>query len=273
VWDVGVIGGFAFADTPDTGVSFTITTTGAEAAARKHLDDLCRLAWDLRAAGNQIPPPLVDVMQRLREESLPGLTCIAEPADNIGGGAPGDCTELVRAFVEHRLPSALACLNDPAAVQALANVKIGERTTLPLGGRGSRLDPGPFSLEVELVSRGDGRFTLEDRHSHLATMYGLAFDMGPTAVVRHGGVTILLTSNKTPPFDLGQWRSQGIEPTQFAVVGVKAAVAHRRAYEPIAARLWSVDTAGPCTSDLRRFPYTRVRRPAYPLDNRANDRS
>lgn len=266
VWDVGVVGGFAFADTPDTGVSFTITTTGAEEVARRHLAELCNLAWELRQAGNQIPPPLDDVMRRLREEPLPGLTCIAEPADNIGGGAPGDCTELVRAFVEHRLPSALACLNDPAAVATLAKANVGDRVKLPLGGRGSKLDPGPFDLEVELVSRGDGRFTLEDRHSHLATMCGMTFDMGSCAVVRHAGVTILLTSNKTPPFDLGQWRSQGIEPTQFAVVGVKAAVAHRRAYEPIAARLWSVDTAGPCTSDLRRFPYRRLRWPMYPLD-------
>ena len=29
------------------------------------------------------------------------------------------------------------------------------------------------------------------------------------------------------------------------MIGVKAAVAHRRAYEPIAARMWSVDTPGP----------------------------
>jgi microcystin degradation protein MlrC len=268
VWDVGVVGGFAFADTPDTGVSFCVTTTGSEASARRHLNELCRTALSLRRQGNQIPPSLDDVMRRLREESLTGLTVLAEPADNIGGGAPGDCTALVRAFVEHRLPSALACLNDPQAVKTLAGVNVGDSTTLALGGRGSRLDPGPLTLQVELVSRGDGRFTLEDRHSHLASMCGMSFDMGPCAVVRHGGLTLLLTSRKTPPFDLGQWRSQGIEPTQFAVVGVKAAVAHRRAYETIAARLWSVDTPGPCTSDLRRFPYRRLRRPIFPLDDR-----
>lgn len=267
VWDVGIVGGFAFADTPDTGVSFCVTTIGSETSARRHLDELRRRTFALRQAGNQIPPSPADVMRRLCDEHLPGLTVLAEPSDNIGGGAPGDCTELVRAFVEYRLPSALACLNDPQAVQTLASLNVGDRTTLPLGGRGSRLDPGPITLEVELVSRGDGRFTLEDRNSHLASMCGLSFDMGPCAVVKHAGLTLLLTSRKTPPFDLGQWRSQGIEPTRFAVVGVKAAVAHRRAYEPIAARLWAVDTAGPCTSDLRRLPYRRLQRPIFPLDD------
>jgi microcystin degradation protein MlrC len=65
-------------------------------------------------------------------------------------------------------------------------------------------------------------------------MQGINVDMGPCAVVRVEGVIILLTSRKTPSFDLGQLRSQGIEPTSLSVIGVKAAVAHRRAYDPIA---------------------------------------
>ena len=90
--------------------------------------------------------------------------------------------------------------------------------------------------------------------------------MGPCAVVRSAGVTILLTSRKTPPFDLGQYRSQGIEPRDFALIGVKAAVAHRQAYDPIAKAEHFVDTPGPCSSNLRTFPYRRLRRPVYPLD-------
>ena len=77
---------------------------------------------------------------------------------------------------------------------------------------------------------------------------------------------ILLTSIKTPPFDLGQWRSQGIAPEKLSVIGVKAAVAHRRVYDPIAARMLWVDTPGPCRSDLRTFPYRNIRRPVWPLD-------
>jgi microcystin degradation protein MlrC len=97
-------------------------------------------------------------------------------------------------------------------------------------------------------------------------MAGVHIDMGPCAVVRSGGVTILLTSRKTPPFDLGQLRSQGLEPTAFAVIGVKAAVAHRRAYDPIAQASFQVDTPGPCTSNLATLPWRRLRRPVFPLD-------
>jgi microcystin degradation protein MlrC len=97
-------------------------------------------------------------------------------------------------------------------------------------------------------------------------MSGTRIDMGRSAVVRHAGVTVLLTSRKTPPFDLGQLRSQGIVPERQRVIAVKAAVAHRRAYEPIAAASYTVDTPGPCTSNLRSLPYRRIRRPVYPLD-------
>ena len=137
---------------------------------------------------------------------------------------------------------------------------------LSLGGKGSRLDPGPVELEVELVSLKAGRFELEDKQSHLASMSGDSFDMGPCAVVRHRSLVILLTSVKTPPFDLGQWRSQGLDPAAFSFLGVKAAVAHRRAYDPIAARMVWVDTPGPCSSQLRSLPYRRLRRPVWPLD-------
>jgi microcystin degradation protein MlrC len=127
-------------------------------------------------------------------------------------------------------------------------------------------DPLPLDIEVDLISSSSGRFRLEDPHSHLASMYGSEINMGPCAVVRCRSVQILLTSRPTPPFDLGQLRSQGIVPEELFAVGVKAAVAHRRAYDRIARASYNVDTPGPCTSNLKNLPYQRVRRPVFPLD-------
>ena len=117
------------------------------------------------------------------------------------------------------------------------------------------MDAGPVTLEVELVSSSDGRFELEDKKSHLASLYGDRFDMGRCAVVQAKGIRILLTTNRTPPFDLGQWRSQGIDPATLKFIVVKASVAHRRAYAPITSRSLVVDTPGPTSNDLSRFEY------------------
>ena len=265
---VNVFGGFAFADTRDTGVSFTATTVGDSGRAAQQLDTLAEWAIANRELGNVVEQPLADAMPSLLADVAAGRTpaLLVEPSDNIGGGAPGDGTSILRALLEARIEHSVVVINDPRAVAALADCAVGARATLAIGGKGSRMSEGPVSLEVELEGRSDGRFELEDRASHLASMQGVRIDMGPCATVRHDGVHIIVTSRKTPPFDLGQLRSQGIEPGKMSVIGVKAAVAHRRAYDAIAKASYSVLTPGPCSSDLTVFPFAKIRRPVFPLD-------
>jgi microcystin degradation protein MlrC len=91
--------------------------------------------------------------------------------------------------------------------------------------------------------------------------------MGPCCLVSHEDITVLLTSRRTPPFDLGQWRSQGVDPEGLFAIGVKAAIEHKPAYDPIAEAGYVVDVPGPCPLDLGRLPYENVDRPIYPLDD------
>ena len=72
-----------------------------------------------------------------------------------------------------------------------------------------------MTLEVELISRSDGVFELEDKTLPSGRLAGQdhpdgAFSGGEASQ----GLTILLTSKKLPPFDLGQWRSQGVNPEE-----------------------------------------------------------
>lgn len=268
-WEINVTGGFAFADTFDTGVSFGVVTTGTDEVAQSALRQLHDQAMQLAEAGNVIEQPVDDVLPTLPRDE-PGLLVIVEPSDNIGGGAPGDCTGLLRAFLNHGFTNTAVCICDAESVRELEAHAIGERVTLSIGGRGSRLDLGPLTLTVMLQKLTDGLFTLHDQQSHLASMVGSRFDMGRCAVVECQGITILLTSNRTPPMDLGQWYHVGIDPAQFSFVGVKAAVAHRRAWDTISkGNVW-VSTPGPCSSDLKQLPYRNIRRPIFPLDSVRN---
>ena len=269
IWAIDVVAGFAFADVHDAGMAFAAIGDD-DAAADAALGRLAALAWSLRARGIPQEHDPDEVLSRIAPGQR-GPVLLVEPADNIGGGAPGDCTDILRALLRHDVANAGVVLADPVSIAALEGVPVGAAVRLALGGRGSPLDLGPVELEVTLLSRSDGRFTLEDPKSHLAAMVGRFVDMGPCAVVRHDGITILLTTRKTAPFDLGQWRSQGIDPESLSVIGVKAAVAHRRAYDPIAAASYTVRTRGPCTSDSRILPYTRLRRPVFPLDDLPDD--
>ncbi len=265
---VNVLAGFAFADVRDAGVCFSAVTEGDPRAAGEQLQRLARRAMEMKDAFHVSEISPEEAMRRIGNHTG-GPVILAEPSDNIGAGAPGDCTGLLRALARHDVQNAVIVINDPQAVQALRDIPVGATARIGIGGKGWRLDAGPAQLDVQLVSRSDGRFTLEDSRSHLASMLGNRIDMGPCAVVRHRGITILLTSRRTPPFDLGQLRSQGIEPQRAAVIVVKAAVAHRQAYDPIARACYWVDVPGPCGSDLKQLPYRKVRRPIHPLDDLA----
>ncbi len=263
---VNVSAGYSYADVHNAGLSFGIVTEGDDGLAKSSLQRLARMAWEMRHDGIPFEHDL-DTVVRDFTPSDSGPLVIVEPADNIGGGGPGDCTEVMRAFVKYDVAGAAVVIADPDAVAALKSVPIGGRATLPIGGRGWRLDPGPVMLDVELVSRSDGRFEVEDANSNQVVMLGRAINMGPSAVVRHRGLTILLTSKKMAPFDLAQWRSQGVEPGDLKIIGVKAAVGHRAAYAKIASGSFTVSSSGPCTGDLTRLPFKRIRRPVYPLDS------
>ena len=77
---------------------------------------------------------------------------------------------------------------------------------------------------------------------------------------------VVLNSFRHPPFSLGQLTSLGIRPETARILIVKAAVAYKAAYAPIAGTIIEVDTPGLTASNPSRFTYRNIRRPILPLD-------
>ena len=81
-----------------------------------------------------------------------------------------------------------------------------------------------------------------------------------------GGVEVVLITNRNQALGLELFRNVGIEPTERKLVVVKSTNHFMAAYGPIAAKVIYVDADGPMIRDYRRIPYTKVRRPVWPLD-------
>jgi microcystin degradation protein MlrC len=259
---VNVCAGFPYADVPEAGVSFSAVTTGDLELARGAVRELNVLASSIRGNGTSDLTTLEEAMTRLGDHRE-GPVLLVEPSDNVGAGAPGDATHVLRALVEHDVPDAGVVINDPETVAVLEDAEPGESRGVEVGGKSQAIGSAPLPLEVEVVSRSDGRFVPEVPSGRRSKG---AMDMGVCVLVRHEGVTILLTSRRTPPIDLGQWRSQGVDPEAFLAIGVKAATEHRGAYGPIATASYALDLLGPCAENLGRLPFEYVSRPIYPLD-------
>ena len=155
-------------------------------------------------------------------------------------------------------------VNDPEAVQAAFAAGVGGAVELAVGGKTDRLhgEPVPIRGRVRLLS--DGRWTHEGPENA-----GVPVEKGPIAVVRVEGVNLVLTTQKTPPGDLQQLKSVGIDPTRQQILVVKAAVRWRGGYWPITKHHIDVDTPGLGSVNLASFPFQQIRRPIFPLDETA----
>lgn len=261
---VSVMGGFAYADTPHTGVSIVVTTDGDQALADRYAQELADIAWQHRAAAAYRGEPVAEAVRRAMTAPR-GPVILADVADNIGGGSPGDGTVILRALLDADAQAAVVVIADALAVVQARAAGIGATIALTVGGKADRLHGAPVTVTAVVEGLTDGRFTNEGIN-HFSQLYGHAIEMGPCAVVRAGGVRILLTTRRTPPGDLAQLRSQGLAPEQQRIIVVKSPVAFRGAYEPIAADIIEVDTPGLVTADLSAFDYRHLPRPIYPLD-------
>ena len=263
---VNVLSGFPHADVPEAGVAFSAVTTGDMELTRGALRELNVMVSASREEGTPRLTTLEEAMARL-EGHTESPVLLVEPSDAVETGAAGDATRVLRALVERDVPNAGVVIDDPETVTFLESAGPGEVRGVEIGGKSGQVGSEPLPLEVEVVSRSDGRFVPEwPPGCPLFLAPDGSADMGPCALVRHGGTLVLLTSRRTPPFDLGQWRSQGVEPEDLFAIGVKAAAEHRGAYGSIARAGYVLDLPGPCAEDLRRLPFENVSRPVYPLD-------
>jgi microcystin degradation protein MlrC len=155
-------------------------------------------------------------------------------------------------------------LYDPDAVRAAAEAGVSGQFERAVGGRVDRRHGDPIDVRGVVRVLHSGAW-VEDEPRHGGRRFN---DQGSTAVVElEGANTLVLNSLRTPPFSLGQLTSLGIDPSSREILVVKAAVAYRAAYGPIAARVIEVDTPGLTALDVARFDYRRIRRPIFPLDD------
>ncbi|MEQ9332283.1 M81 family metallopeptidase [Thalassobaculum sp.] len=255
---VSVAQGFAYADVDHLGIAVTGYGSDPEALAR----EVDAVAAMLEAAREEFRPALVPVTEAVAIAAEPGAgpVVLVEPADNVGGGAPGDGTAILAELVRRRVAGTVV-IWDPDAVAA-ARGRAGFAG--PVGGRTlPALHGPPVVLEGAVVFDESAVRYVRDG----AYMTGQQVPMGDVAVVRTGfGLTVVLTSERVMPFDDTHLRRVGIDPAAEPALVAKSGSAWKIAFQAIARRAVAVDTGGVCASLVERLPYTRAAaRRCWPL--------
>jgi microcystin degradation protein MlrC len=239
-----LVPGFAYADVERLG--FAVVVAGEDEAANAAADELAAAVWERRDGFRAELAGIEEAVEAAL--AAPGPFVLADVGDNVGGGAPGDSTVLLRALLDAGAKGAVVVLHDPAGATAEGEVELAVGTP-------------PLALRGRARPRGPARYRRSGSY-----MTGTEVDLGRCSVVEVEGVEVVLTERRAMPFDADHLRAVGIEPAERRVLVVKSALAWQGGFAGLAAGSLEVDTPGPTTCRLGELPYASVRRPIAPLD-------
>ena len=261
---VSIQAGFTWADIPVTGPSVAVSyepaaEARAKAIARALIDDI----WKRRDENSSDYKSVADGIAAARAGvGKKGPLVIADGTDNPGGGGYNDTTPVLQALIDAKVENvAFGTIYDPATVQQAMKAGVGAEIDVSLGGHTDASMGAPVKARAVVKMLSDGFFKNDGPMNA-----GVETQMGPTAVLRIGGIDVVTISSRIQTIDLQVFLSQGIDPTTKNVLVVKSVQHFRAAYAPIAREIVLVDSGGICSPDIHKLKFTKLRRPIWPFD-------
>lgn len=252
--------GFPWADIANMGASAIVVADGDSALAEQTAQELHDWVFDRRARWHRPPLSVSDALQQA--EALGKYPIIlADHADNTGGGAPGDSTEILRTFIDRKLRDSLVLyIVDPEVIALAHAAGVGAVIDVDVGGKSDPIQGPPVRMQATVRALSAGEFRYD------GPMYaGLAGNMGPSAWIEQDGVHVVVVTAHEQPLGPAFAKSLGIDCRAMKYITVKSAVHFRASFEPFAGSIFNVDAAAIHTHEFAKLPYKK-RQPMYPVD-------
>ncbi len=246
-------------DIPELGSAVVVVADGDAGLARSTCSQVSQEVWRRR---HEYLPQLVPLVEAVRQahELADGLVVLSDSADATTSGAPGDSTHLLRELLKYDWPRpALVTLVSPEVVQECRRRGTGGEFRGPLGGIRDHRFSQPIEVVAQVAGLFEARFVMS---GHLAR--NLTIDMGPSAVLRHGHVHVVVTSRSGPHFAPELFRAAGLDPFAASVLVAKSPCGFRAAYQKKARKIILVQAPGCAPSDFWRCEYRHIPRPLWP---------
>jgi microcystin degradation protein MlrC len=268
VIEVGVFGGFPYADTRCTGASvFVVSDARGDAQAEEAgsaAQALCERIRRLAPAFEVRLPTPEEALAAALASPCAGLVAVTDPADNPLSGGACDTPGLLRALLAARVgvPSVFASFADEAVVAAARQAGVGRSIEVTLGGRhGAHFGAG-VRLRATVERLTDGVFR---NVGPMAT--GVERRCGGSAVLVVAGqplVRVIVTAEVVPADDPAFYALHHVDPAALRLLCVKAKNHFRAGMGESCSEIIACDAPGPACADLSRLPFRnlRVRRAA-----------
>lgn len=256
VVDAAIWVGYAWADEPRCNATVVVTGYDEETIAA-HAESLARAFWDVREEFEFVGPPgtLEEAVQRaLASETTPYL--ISDSGDNPGAGGTGDVTWTLAHLLdtpeltgEDSPTTFIASIFDAPAIEILAGHRIGDAVSVDAGARVDSGPHGPAHIEGILEN-----FTAGDPAG------------GRIAVIRVGGLRVIVTEFRKAYHDVADFLALGLDPEAGDIIVTKIGYLEPTLYD--VQRGWTLAlTPGGVDQNLERLGHHRIDRPMFPFDD------
>lgn len=267
ILNVSVMGGFAYADTAKNGIAVIVTARRDRAAARALARELAELGWAsrdrFRAKLTSLEEAVARAVAAGKQPDKPAL-CLADVADNPGGGARGNTTYLLEALLNSGAEGVLlGIFNDAALAEEAHQRGRGARFLARMNRAETDRFSKPLAHEAEVVALSDGNCV-----GRRGIAAGRSLSLGRSAALRLGGVTMVVISNRQQCADPVFFEMFGLDIARARTVVVKSRGHFRGGFDEFFKdeQIVEVDCPGLTSPMLSRFEWTRLPRPVVPLD-------
>lgn len=254
VIDASLWVGYVWADQPRANATTVVTGTDpdvitGEAAkiAQRYWDARHDFDFD-RTSGTAAET--IEWALALNQKSV----IISDSGDNPTAGGAGDMTHFAAALLAHpdlasgNRTAVAASIPSPDAVVAAREAEVGAELTVTVGGVLDPVNGEPLTVT--------------------GTVHALLADDpigGDIAVLRHGGVHLIVTTRRRPYHRIADFQALDADPADHDITVIKIGY-----LEPDLRRAASASfialTPGAVNQDIPSLPFTRVDRPVFPLD-------
>jgi microcystin degradation protein MlrC len=157
--------------------------------------------------------------------------------------------------------AALGCLWDPGAVALAQEAGEGATLRLRLGGKLGPMSGDPLDIVARVVRL--------ERDVYQRYLGDSRARMGDAAALSVEGVDVIVNAVRCQTFGPDAFTNLGVDPAARRYVVVKSMNHFRAGFDPIAGTILYATSPGAMNVDYPTIPYRRLRRPIFPLDDRA----
>ncbi|PHR91674.1 MAG: microcystin LR degradation protein MlrC-like protein [Robiginitomaculum sp.] len=256
ILSVSLVHGFPWGDTPDMGSRMLVYSDNDSEAGDALASRFGQQLYELRHETAYELPDAGEFVSTLNVGG--GPIVLADAADNPGGGAPGDNTTLIHCLLKQGIENiVVAPFWDPCAVADAFAHGEGASVLFRVGGKVSAFSGLPIDREFEVVR-------LVERAEQVVENWH--WPMGRTALLRSGGLEIVVTSERLQAINTDVFTCVGVDLEAKDVIVVKSAQHFVPAFEPIAREIHQLAAE----DGLLRFGdanrYKNLIRPMWPFD-------